>query len=59
MELYLMVKVNASFRIEEPFLKEVKRIAFDEETTQTAIINEFVKEGLRAKGVNIEELLTE
>lgn len=54
-----MVKVNASFRIEEPFLKEVRRIAFDDETTQTAIINEFVKEGLRAKGVNIEELLTE
>ena len=36
MELLLMVKVNASFRIEEPVLKEIKRIAFNEETTQTA-----------------------
>lgn len=59
MELLLMVKVNASFRIEEPVLKEIKRIAFNEETTQTAIINDFLKEGLKAKGVNIEELLAE
>ena len=54
-----MVKVNASFRIDEPVLKEIKRIAFTEETTQTAIINDFLKEGLRTKGINIEELLTE
>ena len=54
-----MVKVNASFRIEEPVLKEIKRIAFNEETTQTSIINDFLKEGLKAKGVNIEELLAE
>lgn len=49
-------KVNASFRIEEPVLKEIKKMAFNEETTQTAIINDFLKEGLKNKGVNIEEI---
>jgi len=54
-----MVKVNASFRIEEPVLKEIKRLAFDNETTQTAIINDFLIEGLKNKGIDIEELLAE
>lgn len=54
-----MVKVNASFRIEEPVLKEIKRIAFENEKTQTAIINDFLITGLKNEGVNIEELLSE
>ena len=54
-----MVKVNASFRIEEPVIKEIKRLAFENETTQTAIINDFLIEGLKSKGINIEEILTE
>ena len=54
-----MVKINASFRIEEPVLKEIKKIAFNEETTQTALINDFLIDGLRNKGIDIDSLLSE
>ena len=52
-----MVKVNVSYRIEEAVLKEIKKIAFENETTKTDIINDFLIEGLKNKGVNLEGLI--
>ena len=54
-----MVKVQVSYRIEDKLLKEIKRLAFENEKTQTEIINNYIMEGLRNEGVNIEELLAE
>lgn len=54
-----MVKVQVSYRIEDVFLKEIKRLAFENEKTQTEIINNYIMEGLKSDGVNIEELIAE
>lgn len=54
-----MVKVQVSYRIEDKLLKEIKRLAFENEITQTEIINNYIMEGLRNEGINIEELLAE
>ena len=54
-----MVKVQVSYRIEDKLLKEIKRLAFENERTQTDIINDYIMEGLKNDGINVEELLAE
>ena len=54
-----MVKVQVSYRIEDALLKEIKRLAFENEKTQTEIINNYIMEGLKNDGIDIEEILAE
>lgn len=54
-----MVKVSTSMRIEDKMLKALKRLAFENETTQTELINKYIKSGLKKDGINVDELLSE
>lgn len=45
----MAIKVT-SIRIEEDLIDKVKFLALKEKTTQTELINEFIKNGLKEKG---------
>ena len=49
-----MVIKNTTLRIEETYLKNIKWLALKQETTQTEIINQFIKEGLIKNGFDVE-----
>lgn len=54
-----MVLKNASYRIDDKILRELKRLAFERETTQTEIVNKFLIDGLKNEGVDMDKILSE
>lgn len=54
-----MVLKNASYRIDDKILRELKRLAFEEDTTQTEIVNRYLIDGLKKDGIDIEKILNE
>ena len=54
-----MVKVQVSYRIEDVLLKEIKRLSYENEITQTDIINNYIIEGLKNEGIDVDSLLSE
>ena len=54
-----MVNEKVTFNINRNVKKQVKQLALDKETTATKLYNEWILEGMKKEGVNIEELLAE
>lgn len=54
-----MVLEKVTFNINKNVKKQVKQMALDKETTATDLYNEWIIEGMKKEGVNVEELLAE
>ena len=46
---YMTTYKNVTYALEESLIKDLKQIAFDEETTQKEIVNKMLKEGVKRK----------
>lgn len=45
---------NTSLRIEENYMQELKLLAVKKKTTQSQLLNEFIRQGLKSNGIDIE-----
>lgn len=45
---------NTSLRIEENYMQELKLLAVKKKTTQSELLNQFIKDGLIKNGVQVE-----
>lgn len=46
---------TTTIRIKENYIKEIKHLAIEKQTTQTEIINEYIKKGLLNEGIILNE----
>lgn len=49
-----MVIKNTSLRLEESYMQELKLLAVKRKTTQSKLLNEFIKDGLLKNGVKLD-----
>lgn len=54
-----MAVEKVTFNINKNIKKQVKQMALDKDTTATVLYNEWILEGMKKEGVNVEELLSE
>ena len=54
-----MVNEKVTFNINRNIKKQVKQLALDKETTATKLYNEWILEGMKKEGINVEELLAD
>ena len=50
-----MVKKQVCFNLEESIIKQVKQLALDNNTTATEFYTQWVKDGLKSNGIQIDE----
>ena len=50
-----MAKKQVCFNLEESIIKRVKQLALDKETTATELYTEWITDGLKDNGIQIDE----
>lgn len=46
---------TTTLRIKETYMQEIKHLAVDKKTTQTELINKYIKQGLINDGITLNE----
>ena len=47
MEEHIMGEKQLNFRVDEKFARKIKRIAFEKDITQKALVIQYIKEGMK------------